>query len=205
MNSGRYLIGINCILLLLLIQPALNVIKFEVSMSGPNTRILAKNWIEKNIPFGSKILMDSGKTINSFAPLIAMNEKSITRILNAKEESIKKGVLNDPTKMVDEKSLAYFAMLLKTVPAESYDITSTGFGLEVRPLDYYLENHFQYLVISGELKHSRTDPFFSKLNPQVASFYRSLDYDKKVKLIQSITPSNKNRGDRFYIYKLNGS
>lgn len=195
-------VALSVITLCLLIQPLYNVIKFEISMTGANTRILSKKWIEENIPFDSKILMDSGKTINSSAPQIAMNAKSINRLLNAKKDGLKEGTLNDTTKMVDEKSLVYFEMLLKTIPKESYDITSTGFGLNVRPLAYYIENKFQYFVISESMKHSRTDSFFASQHPQIAHFYRSLDNDKRVKLIHTITPSIKNSGGSLYIYKL---
>ena len=30
-------------------------------MTMPDTRVLAKDWVEKNIPPNSKVLMDSGK------------------------------------------------------------------------------------------------------------------------------------------------
>ena len=195
---ARRALILSCVVLL--IHPMKNVVLFETSISGKNTRLLAKDWIEKNIPFGSKVLMDSGKTINSFAPKIARNRASILRISSSIEDALQKGTLNDPTKMVDDNSLTYFRMLLDTVPNESYDITSTKFGLHVESIDYYLSNQYQYFIISHDMKASRTNKFFSGQHPEIAQFYEALDTDKRIKLIKTIVPSRINRGDTFYIY-----
>lgn len=188
--------------LALLIYPIKNVILFETSMSGKNTRLLAKDWIEKNIPFGTKILMDSGKSINSFAPRIAENKDSIMRVLSSKKDIISNGSFTDPTRMLDKNSLVYYELLLKTVPKESYDITSTMFGLDLKPIDYYIQNQYQYFIISKNMKENRTTEFFAGRQPEAANFYLSLDNHESVKLIKAIAPSSKNRGDTFYIYKI---
>jgi hypothetical protein len=172
------------------------------SFSAGNTRYLAKIWIEANIPFGSRILMDSGKTINSAAPLIAENRESLLRSMEGIEESLEKGTLNDPTKMVDRNAITYYKMLLETVPLESYYITSTKFGLDVNSIDYYREKGYQYFVISGNMKRSRTDEYFTQRYPQVAKFYSALDTDSRIRLIQVITPSAISSGDTFYIYQV---
>ena len=192
------------ILLVLMISPMLNVLKFEKSLSGKNTRVLAKEWIEQNIPYGSKILMDSGKTINSFGPLVAANKESIQRTLDRKTMEVKTGTQNDPTQMVDANSLKYFEMLIKTIPLESYDITSTQFGLAVKPIDYYISNKFQYFIISEGMKKSRIVESFAARHPEIAEFYMSLDADDKIKLIQTINPTPINRGQSFFIYKVAG-
>jgi hypothetical protein len=189
-------------ILLLIIQPLINVVIFEISLSGKNTRVVAKEWIERNIPFGSKILMDSGKSINSFAPKIAMNRDSINRVLTSKEVALAKGELVDSTKMLNKSSLQYYEMLLKTVPNESYDIYSTMFGLDVNPIESYLDSQYQYFIISKQMKNNRTNTFFNNRYPEIAAFYLSLDTDKRVELIKAIGPTFTNKGDTFYIYKL---
>ena len=175
--NSRYLKekGVRLVILLITVmvaQPIYHVIKYEISVSGPNTRVLAKEWIEQNIPYGSKILMDSGKTINSSAPLIARNENSIKRILHAKREALEQGTLQDTTHMVDKKALVYFEFLLKTVPDASYDITSTGMGLYVKPIDYYLDRGFEYFIISKGIKTARTTDFFAREIPKYLFFIR---------------------------------
>lgn len=189
---------------LLLIHPAVNAYGLDLSFTGKNTRLLAKEWIEANIPFGNKILMDSGKTINSFAPLIAENEASIRRTLDRKKREIAGNTLRDTTKMVDQGSLKYFEILLKTVPKASYDITSTQFGLAVRDIDYYIENGFQYFIISEDMKKTRTYESFSSRHPDAAEFYASLDSDCRIELIKRIGPTPKNKGQVFLVYKVLG-
>ena len=146
--------------------------------------------------------MDSGKTINSSAPLIDMNEKAINRLFSERKKSIIEGTLRDTTKMVDKNSLNYFKVLKKTIPKASYDITSTGFGLNIHSLDYYISEQFQYFVISDSMKKARTNSFFTAQYPEIAAFYQSLDQDPRIKCIQAITPTPSNRGNTFFIYEI---
>jgi 4-amino-4-deoxy-L-arabinose transferase-like glycosyltransferase len=183
-----------------LINPAVNVAHHEFSLAGKNTRYLAKDWIESNIPAGSKISMDSGKSINSFAPPIAENRENLTRIIRNTKQNISEGKIVHA--MVDRNALIYYELLLKTIPEKVYDITSTMFGLDVKSIDYYIQNNFEYFIISKDMKKNRTGEYILKSAPKVASFYLSLDSDPRVKLIKTIAPSVRNRGDTFYIYKL---
>jgi hypothetical protein len=192
-------------IVILAAHQAVESMNFELSLSGKNTRVLAKEWIELNIPYGSKILMDSGKTINSAAPKIAEDSTSIKRRITSAEKMISGEThLMDTTKMVDRSSLIYFDLLLKTVPKESYDITSTMFGLDLETLDYYISNNFEYFIISDSMKRSRTSEFFSNRHPKITKFYKSLDTDRRIKLIKTINPTPRNRGQSFFIYKVAG-
>ena len=105
--------------------------------------------------------------------------------------------------MVDPGSLKYFEILQQTVPKESYDITSTQFGLAVQPVEFYIENNFQYFVLSEGMKRSRTSDSFALRNPEVAIFYSSLDNDNRIELITKIELGPKNKGQIFLIYKVN--
>ncbi len=197
---GRLSLVLILIVTIGLINPAVNVVQHEFSLTGKNTRYLAKDWIDANIPAGSKILMDSGKSINSFAPPIAEDRENLTRIIRNTKQNVAEGKIVHG--MVDRNALIYYELLLNTVPEKAYDITSTMFGLDVKSIDYYIQNKFEYFIISGGMKKSRTGDYILKGAPEVASFYLSLDSNPRVKLIKTITPSNKNRGDTFYIYKL---
>src|SRR5215475_7761534 len=46
---------------LLIAVPAKTSFEYSYRKTMPDTRVLAKDWIEKNIPPNHKILMDSGK------------------------------------------------------------------------------------------------------------------------------------------------
>lgn len=182
------------------VPPALSTMQHEISLVGPNTRYLAKEWIEANIPPGSKILMDSGKSINSAAPLIAENRTSLERILNRAKGNLDQGKFVNS--MLDSNALIYYELLLETVPEKAYDITSTMFGLEVESVDYYLKNGFNYFVISESMKQARTSEFSRQQYPQAARFYNSLGNDSRLDLIQTIKTGRFNKGDTFLIYRL---
>lgn len=199
-SSASKVLGV--VLAVVLAYPIFNVGTLLLSFSGQNTRYLAKQWIEQNIVYGSKLLMDSGKTINSTAPLISQNRESILRTIEDIEEYLEKGDLLDATKMVDKNAIKYYELLLKSVPDESYDITSTKFGLDVKSIEYYRERGFQYFVISDSMKRNRTDEFFTMRAPSVAHFYKSLESDPRVQLIKAISPTSVNSGDTYYIYKV---
>jgi hypothetical protein len=188
------------IFFLAMILPAAEVLKHGRSLTGPNTRYLAKEWIEANIPSGSKILMDSGKSINSFAPPIAENEAALRRILARAEENVESGIIVN--NIVDQNALIYYELLLETAPERSYDITSTMFGLEVKDINYYLENGYNYFIISRHMKSARTNPFFASVDPDTAGFYQALDEDSRLRLVKIISPSKINRGDTFLLYEL---
>jgi hypothetical protein len=146
--------------------------------------------------------MDSGKTINSAAPLISQNRESILRTITELEGKIENGTLADTTKMVDRNAVKYYQILLENAPVESYDITSTKFGLEVQSIDYYIDNGFKFFVISDNIKQNRSSDFFSQRSAVVSSFYNSLDNDTRLKLIKIIRPNSVSMGDSFYIYKV---
>lgn len=202
-NPICYNITLILFLSLSLFTPLHNLINHELSLMGKNTRYIAKDWIEHNIPSGVKILMDSGKSINSFAPPIAENEISLKRTIVNVQENLKNGIIQHG--MVDSNALIYYELLLKTVPAISYDITSTMFGLEVESIDYYVDNNFGYFIISDMIKKSRTSPFFHEANPKIANFYQQMNHDPRLELIHTVRNSRVNRGDVFYIYKINSS
>lgn len=184
---------------LLIFHPLSNLAYHELSLLEKNSRYLAKEWVEANIPAGSKILMDSGKSINSFAPPIAENAESLKRILGSAQENVSKGKIVH--EIVDRNALIYYELLLKTAPERAYDITSTMFGLELQPLDYYLENGYEYFIISGSMKRARTNKFAQDNLSGIANFYLSLDSDDRISLVKVIGPSLRNRGDQFLIYK----
>jgi 4-amino-4-deoxy-L-arabinose transferase-like glycosyltransferase len=77
---GRFLIII--MIGALLIIPIKNVVLFEISLLHQNTRYLAKDWIEYNIPSGSKILIDAGRTINTQSPPLINTKENIIAIID---------------------------------------------------------------------------------------------------------------------------
>ena len=187
-------------LMLLLSFPAFKLYEHDLSLAGPNTREIAREWIERNIPPGSRILMDSGKSVNSAAPTIAENRASLERTLTRARGNVAEGrIVHD---MVDRNALVYYELLLQTVPPIAYDITSTMFGIEVATVDDYLREGYEYFVISDTTRESRTGAYAREHYPRVAAFYGSLRTDPRVELVARIAPTPRNRGDIHLIYRL---
>jgi len=188
--------------LLLLVYPATRTMTYLVSVTYPNTRILAKEWIETNIPPHSKILMDTGRSINSIGPLIAADEKSLKTTISQLKDRISAKEVN--TRLVSEDGAILYRLLLKTVPSISYNIQTTGRGLFLKDLDYYREQGFEYVIVSDAV----SAPFLShagrKIRPQSTNFYARVR--KELCLLKRIEPPVINRGnDTFYIYAFNNN
>jgi hypothetical protein len=200
---SRALFAASCIVLL--IVPFQNTIEFERKVSGKNTKTLAKEWIEENIPFGSRILMDAGKSINTIGPKISENRESILRVLERNKEAVAKSETGRTRGLIDRQALVYYELLLKSVPENAYDITYTMFGMGVESLDYYVANQYQYLIISKGVKDRVHSDSFNRRHPDVSRFYKSLDTDKRIRLIKTIHPTPRNRGTTYYIYEIPSS
>ena len=74
-----------CLLLVLLLFPLSNVISYNIGVSRKDTRSLAKDWIEENIPSETKILIDEN------GPQLLMNKRRILHMLDKAEKVDGKG------------------------------------------------------------------------------------------------------------------
>lgn len=184
----------------LAVAPVLGAAEHAISLGNPNTRFLARDWIEAHVPAGSKILMDSGKSINSFAPPIPESKKNLEETIRKARENISQGRIVH--EMVDQNALVYYELLMKTAPEDAYDITSTMFGLQVQPVDYYVRQGYAYFIISKWMKDSRSGDYAKEHLPDVARFYGELDSDPRLILEKTVEPSSTRRGDTFLIYRV---
>lgn len=85
----KYKFGIYLLFVLFLL-PLGEVVMMDISFCLKDTRTEAKEWIEKNIPFGSKILMD----MYAYSPQLKMTKKQIEELYKKAVElnHYKKGV-----------------------------------------------------------------------------------------------------------------
>lgn len=194
-SSRKYLIIILC--LILLSYPVKRSTAYVIAASQKNTRVTAKEWIEKNIPFHSKIIMDSGRSINSFAPKIAEDRNSLNRTIFKTKENMSASVFKHG--LITERSLVFYELLLETVPESSYDITSTGQGFFLESLDYYKNNGFEYAIISKEVSSRFLSKQGRNVRPQTTRFYE--DVFRELCLIKTMShESSFELYDTFYIY-----
>jgi 4-amino-4-deoxy-L-arabinose transferase-like glycosyltransferase len=194
---GRFLIII--MIGALLIIPIKNVVLFEISLLHQNTRYLAKDWIEYNIPSGSKILIDAGRTINTQSPPLINTKENIIAIID-KIENLQEGKTYDDSRIVDSKSAIYYKYLLENMPAITYDLNSTELGTNIKSVGYYRENGYNYIITSSDITWRIDNRKWAETFPESAVFYKSLsnEYIEIKKFEASMT----RRGPTITIYKV---
>jgi hypothetical protein len=165
--------------------PTYWLVRATVEKSQQDTRILAKEWIERNIPAGSKILMDGMRYRFSQGPPINADDSTISaKVEKAREEGGNFG------RGVSELALSIFEQASSAVRGPKYRLVSTVHGLAVKDLDFYVSECFDYVItssiISGRFRPG--GPGFEQFPGSVA-FYQSLERDPRVRLVHQETAS----------------
>ena len=186
---------------LMLAFPLINSIKYVRTLTEDNTSIASKKWIETNIPVGSKILMDAGRTIITSGPRLNQSREKLEEKLNI-IKNLKEGKTYDSPMVgiVDSYASIYFELLLKNMPEITYDITTTELGRNIESIDYYKENGFDFFIHDKDLDFRINDPLWRKKYPKSAEFYDSID--EEFKLIKTLSPSATRSGSTIKIYKI---
>jgi hypothetical protein len=196
--SNRLLVGL-C--LIFIIIPLYHSGKYVLSVTGPNTSELSKEWIEKNIPPGSKILMDAGRTLITSGPRLNQSREKIEEMVR-KVKQLKPGETYDSlhVRIVDSYSAIYFELVLKNMPEITYDLTSTELGRKVEMPDYYKKNGYDYFIHNKGLSFRIEDPLWRQKYPKSAEFYDS--FDREFKLLKTFSPSATRSGSTIKVYQV---
>lgn len=181
--------------------PLMNSLNYARSLTEENTSIISKKWIEENIPAGSKILMDAGRTIITSGPRLSQSRERLEEKLNI-IKNLKEGKTYDSPMVgiVDSYASIYFELLLKNMPEITYDITTTELGRNVASIDYYKKNRFDYIITNSDVTWRLNQKEWVEKYPKSTEFYNSLD--KELKLIETISPSETRSGPTIKIYKV---
>lgn len=192
--------GLTAVFGVLTVLPTQGSLAFARTLTDQNTSSIAKEWIENNIPAGSKILIDAGHTLITSGPRISQSREKLESQLN-QIRNLKEGETFDSpqVKIVDSYSAIYFELLLRNMPQVTYDLTTTELGREIQPLQYYLENGFEYFVHNGDISDNFKSDLWKTKYPQSAAFYGSLD--SSLELIKSFEPSETRSGQPVRVYR----
>lgn len=186
---------------LLLIFPLSKSIAYVRTLSEENTSVASKKWIEENIPAGSKVLMDAGRSIITFGPRL---NQSRARLEEQMEiiKGLKQGETYDSplVRIVDSYAAIYFELLLKNVPEITYDITTTELGRNVEAPEYYKQHGYEYYVHNTSLRYRTDDPLWRNKYPKSALFYDT--FDKQYELLKELGPTATRSGAQILIYKV---
>jgi hypothetical protein len=181
--------------------PLSKSVEYVRTLTEENTSVVSKRWIEENIPAGSKLLLDAGRTIITFGPRINQCREKLEEQLSI-IKNLKEGETYDSplVRIVDSTSAIYFELLLKNMPAVTYDITTTELGKKVETVEYYRTNGYDYFIHNKDFRFRMEEPLTSRKYPKSLQFYGS--FDKEFKLIKTFSPSMARSGATIEIYKI---
>ena len=185
-------------LAVIIIMPLFALIQKNHTWTRPDTRVLAKEWIEEHIPSGAKILMDGMQYRFIHSPPLNPNIVAVARRLEKAEKAdgrVSRGV--------SDRTLSLYAEAMSRVSGPTYDLHSTIWGLRVQELDYYARECFDYVItssfITGRFEEVRAVERF----PMSVRFYSELARDPRFKKVYSIEPAQwKIQGPSITVYEV---
>ncbi len=160
------------------------------------TRILAKKWIEENIPKGTKIVLET------YGPSLNPNRKSLEdeykRRIGPRGRTViywaQQYATESPDDSIEYITRFYDRRISLPEPEISYYLFRTTMA-GYYPMDYYKKNGFEYCVIA-ERSYANVKEDFNN----VIEFYQLLE--KTCKFIKEFRPSFRKGGLVIKIYKM---
>jgi hypothetical protein len=163
--------------------PIYKLIEQNYTWTQPDTRVIAKEWIEQNVPSGSKILMDGMRYRFIQSPPLNPDESTVARrVEGAGEEG------DDLSRGVSGRALELYAEAMARVQGPKYDLHSTVWGLAVQDLTHYVDECFDYVVTSSQIARIYIDTYEAEQYPDSARFYQELPKDPRFREIYSVEP-----------------
>jgi len=195
-------------LIVSLLFPLYNIIDRAISVSGEDTRNIAKYWIEQNIPSETKILVDEN------GPQLLMSEKLIDKMLEKAEQADPNGQFTAHyDKYLRYQQLAAGGEVTydlhyirfpwwreREVQSGIHELTSDYdrdmgnplWYVGVESYDYYLQKGYQYAIVrSNRYGMFLGDGHYTTAFPSFANFYNELF--KRGEAIKEFSPYGDNR------------
>jgi hypothetical protein len=148
--------------------PVYDTIANNILLTHEDTRTVAKEWFEENVPDGSKILIE-GLTIEPTRQTVPLHNSAQNL----------RAVLEHYRTAGDRGKIKYLEFKLQVAPKRTYDLELMKHA-ELKSFADYKAAGVQYLVIRPEsLEHSR------KSGPAAIAFLNDLRSDPDVSLIKS--------------------
>ena len=162
----------------------------------PDTRVLAKDWIETNVPAGAKILMDGMQYRFVQSPPLTPDSATVARqVTQAKGGQLSRGV--------SQRALSLYSEAMEHIKRPRYELHSTVYGLEVQDITYYVQACFDYIITSSALSQVYVDENMRQRFPKSAQFYEQLPADPRFRTVYSVAPvSWQRQGPTITVYKV---
>jgi 4-amino-4-deoxy-L-arabinose transferase-like glycosyltransferase len=168
--------GFTCVV----VVPLFSLMYQDYMWTKPDTRVLAKEWIEANIPSGTKILMDGMRY--RFIPSPPLNPDRST----VEHSVVRAGEARRLSRGVSRQTLALYAEAMSQIDGPLYKLHSTVHGLGVEDLDYYVRNCFDYIVTSSYVSERYAEETTRARFPKSAQFYEQLRTNPRAQVVYSV-------------------
>jgi len=174
---------------LLILPGSFLIVRYDYRVAHKDTRLLAKEWIERNIPAGTKVLLDES------GPKVQWSRENLQELYRVSQKEAGVGPFTTHLEI-------YYQYRLRAVQGKTYDITEishpwwlakektagvarlesekdrdTGNPLKARgimPLDYYQKNGFEYVITHGNAYSGYWNETKRVRFPSISNFYREL-------------------------------
>ena len=183
--------GLALILALILVHPVGIILKRAVVISRPDTRNLAKQWIETHIPDSAKLLIDeNGVQLVAGRPRLDRLMARAQRADRSGQFTAHYGTYLKYQQLASRRTKAYdydeirfpwwryseSAAGVKSLTSEyDRDMANPIKPVGVEAYDYYVQNGFSYAVVhQSAYKKFFNDSDYIRRYPSFASFYREL-------------------------------
>jgi 4-amino-4-deoxy-L-arabinose transferase-like glycosyltransferase len=181
--SKRHWIAMVAGLACVTVIPVAMLIRHDYEKTQSDTRVIAKEWIEANVPSGAKILMDGFRYRFIPSPPLQPSASTVTRqVTDVMEERSRVG------RGVSRRALSLYTQAMQQVDGPTYELHSTVFGLQLQDLDYYVQACFDYVITSSII----TKRFERKVNqerfPKIVRFYKQLQTDDRFRVVYEVAP-----------------
>jgi hypothetical protein len=151
----------------------------DVMLAKPDTRVLAKQWIEAHVPSGAKILMDGMRF--RFVQGVPLNPDKTT--VARRMADLEKSELT-----LSNTMMLVYREAADRITGPTYELHSTMYGLEVEDLDHYVHGAFDYIVVSSFNEKRYASEAAASLHPASARFYRDIKTDPRFQAIYVVEP-----------------
>jgi 4-amino-4-deoxy-L-arabinose transferase-like glycosyltransferase len=162
--------------------PLLAIVYQDYMWTRPDTRAVAKEWIEANISAGATILSDGMRYRFVQSPPLNPDKSTVDRRVAEASEARRL------SRGVSQQTLTLYAKAMAQVEGPTYRLHSTVWGLEVEDLDYYVLKCFDYIITSSSNSARYVGEIYRKRFPKSARFYEQLKTDSRFPVIFSIAP-----------------
>jgi len=185
-------------LILVVFVSFITLVRQDVEWTKADTRVLAKEWMEANVPSGAKILMDGYQYRFVPSPPLTPNKSTVLRqIAGVSKEG--KGFARG----VSQRTLRLYGEAMERVEGPSYELHSTVWGLAVEDPTYYVQGCFDFIITSSIITKRYARESNRKRFPKSARFYEQLNTNPRFRKVYSVEPlSWKRTGPTITVYRV---